>query len=194
MNAAKQQNGKLDRQGILQALVEVGRFRTQEELAEELARRGVRATPATVSRDLKELGYVKSVGGSYSRSGRNGGSAGPAGSTSEALLRRLLLDLPISVDQAANLMVLKTLPGFAHSVASGLDGCGWPEVVGTVAGDDTIFVALRDPADGARFRGHLQTLTGRTVEPPADASPAVAEPLTTLPRPAFRTGESAGSR
>lgn len=147
------------RQALLAELIESGRFRTQDELAEELARRNVPATAATVSRDLKELGYVKSVGGAYTR--LTGAYPGVAPATgSETMLRRLLSDLPLEIEQAGNLLVLKTLPGYAHSVAAGIDACQWSELAGTVAGDDTIFLALRDPASGETVRGRIFSLAG----------------------------------
>lgn len=153
---------KRRRRDVLEELVRSGRFRTQEDLADELTRRGLPATAATVSRDLKALGYVKSVGGGAYTLPPTALSAEPSApvpnSGSEALLRRLLVDLPLEVDQAGYLMVLKTLPGSAHTLAAPLDACRWPEVVGTVAGDDTIFIALRDPSLGETFRQRLHQL------------------------------------
>ncbi len=121
-----------------------------------------------MSRDLKELGYVKSAGGGpYIRTAGPPPSGGPAGApappsslptTGEALLRRLLVDLPLEIEQAGQILVIRTLPGYAHSLAAGLDACRWPEAAGTVAGDDTIFVALRDPARGEQYRQRLLTL------------------------------------
>jgi len=117
---------------------------TQAELCQVLARRGLRVTQATVSRDLEELGVAKTRDG-Y----RLPGAPEPATSPQPAL-PTILKEFLREVHQASNLVVVKTYPGNAHSVAVALDAEGWPEIVGTVAGDDTILVATAGARDATR--------------------------------------------
>jgi transcriptional regulator of arginine metabolism len=120
--------------------------RTQEALRRKLARRGLRVTQATVSRDIEELGLVKTREG-Y-RSPEKAEPPAPPQPTLPVILKEFLRDVRL----ASNLVVLKTHPGDAQPVAAALDAEPWPEVVGTVAGDDTIFVAT----PGARQAGELR--------------------------------------
>ncbi len=125
---------------------------TQDELRRKLARRGIHVTQATVSRDIEELGLVKT------RSGYRLADAAepsvPVQPTLQVILKEFLQD----ARQASNLVLLKTHPGNAHSVAAVLDAQDWPEVVGTVAGDDTIFVATRSAREAAQFRKKILAL------------------------------------
>lgn len=106
----------------------------QEELRRRLAGRGLRVTQATLSRDLKELGLVKTANG-YALPSAVGASVPPFPTLSH-LLREFVTD----VREAQSLLVLKTSPGSAQPVAGALDSQQWPELAGTVAGDDTILV------------------------------------------------------
>jgi len=124
---------------------------TQEELRRKLARRGIHVTQATVSRDIEELGLVKTRDG-Y----RLPEAAGPAPPQPELSL--VLKEFVREVCQASNLVIVKTYPGNAHTVGVVLDAEKWPEVAGTVAGDDTIFVATARARDAARVRRRLQSL------------------------------------
>ena len=119
------------RQGQILKLVRSRSLRTQEELARALRGVGVRATQVTLSRDLRELGLVKTAEG-YAQTAE----AAPAGPDLATVLREFLLDVRV----AQNLLVLITPPAHASSVAEALDQAAWPEVVGTVAGDNTILV------------------------------------------------------
>jgi transcriptional regulator of arginine metabolism len=133
---------KHKRQEAILSLIDKHQIATQEELADRLGRVGIHTTQATVSRDIAELGVVR-VGGPeshYVKSNEGLGAASPAGR--EERLRRLLRDLPLTVRRGQGIAVLTTTPGSANSLASAIDGAGWPEVVGTLAGDDTIFAAL----------------------------------------------------
>ena len=114
-------------------LVNRGSVHTQQEIAEALARRGLTATQATVSRDIQELGLVRS-GGGY-RSGA-------------ALVRELVL----SVELVAPVAVIKTPPGTANLVARTIDEAALPGVAGTVAGDDTIIAVLRRRGAGKALK------------------------------------------
>ena len=121
---------------------------TQEELRKRLARCGIRVTQATVSRDIEELGLVKTREG-Y----RLPEAAEPA--PPQPPLSVVLKEFVREVSQALNLVIVKTHPGNAHTVAAVLDAEQWPEVAGTVAGDDTIFVATARARDAARVRKKL---------------------------------------
>jgi transcriptional regulator of arginine metabolism len=141
------------RQLAIRDLVERRPLRTQQELAAALRDRGFRATQATISRDVAELGLIKQA-----RDGvlcyalpRLAGTE-PSG---EERLRGLLHDLPIEVDQAGPLLIVRTIPGSAHALAAALDRARWPEVVGSIAGDDTVFIAFRDRTALARARRRI---------------------------------------
>jgi transcriptional regulator of arginine metabolism len=108
---------------------------TQDDLRRKLKRRGIHVTQATVSRDIEELGLVKTRTG-Y----RLPDAVGPIASL-EPTLAIVLKEFLSETRLAANLVILKTRPGNAHSVAAALDANPWEEVIGTIAGDDTIFVA-----------------------------------------------------
>jgi transcriptional regulator of arginine metabolism len=132
-------------------------IRTQQELAAALRDRGFRATQATISRDVAELGLIKSSQDgvqSYTVPAR----VTEAESTGEERLRALLHDLPVNVREAGLMLVIKTLPGSAHAIAAALDRTRWSEVVGSIAGDDTVFVVFADRAALQRVRGRLASL------------------------------------
>jgi len=78
----------------------------------------------------------------------------------EDRLRALFRDLPVEIRQAGQLLILRTLPGSAHAIAAALDRARWPEVVGSIAGDDTVFVAFGDTAALERARARLERLAG----------------------------------
>src|SRR5271167_1264893 len=123
---------------------------TQEDLRRKLARRGIHVTQATVSRDIEELGLVKTRRG-Y-RLPEAGGPMASLQPTLAVVLKEFLTD----ARQAANLVILKTRPGNAHSVAVALDANPWDEIVGTIAGDDTIFVATSGARAASRLHKKIQ--------------------------------------
>jgi transcriptional regulator of arginine metabolism len=125
---------------------------TQEELRKRLARRGIRVTQATVSRDIEELGLIKM------RSGYRRPDAPEPVSTPQPTLTVILKEFVREVLQASNMVVVKTHPGNAHSVGVVLDAEQWSEVVGTVAGDDTIFIATPGTRQAARIRKKILSL------------------------------------
>lgn len=129
---------------------------TQEELAKHLRDDGIEVTQATISRDIKELRLTKMPTGDGTYRYALPDEELRAGSLER--VRRLLRDSVISLDQSENLVVVKTLPGNAHAVASVIDGLRWAEVVGTVAGDDTIVVVARDKANVPEIIGRLERL------------------------------------
>ncbi len=145
------------RQRAIRDLVEQRPIRTQQELAAALRERGFRTTQATISRDVAELGLVKA--------GRNGTHAyaipprlREADTSGEERLQRLLHDMPVEIRDAGTMLVLRTLPGSAHALAAALDRARWSEVAGSIAGDDTVFVAFSDRGSLGRVRRRLEHL------------------------------------
>jgi len=143
---------KLYRRTQILELLRTASITTQAELQHKLARRGLHATQATLSRDLEELGVVKTRKG-Y-RVPDSVAPPGPPQPTLSVILKEFLRDVRL----ASNLVVLKTHPGNAHSVAVSLDAGQWPEVTGTVAGDDTIFIATPGAREAARIRKKILEL------------------------------------
>ena len=144
------------RLATLTRLLSDRRFSSQEELAAALARQGMPATQATLSRDLRSLGAGKRPDASgktvYALSQ-------PASETLDR--ERQLLDLKSFVNEvrvAQNLVVVRTPPGHAHGVGRAIDLADYDGVVGTVAGDDTILVVLEDGAAARRMKKHLDAL------------------------------------
>ena len=125
---------------------------TQAELCRKLRRRGIRVTQATVSRDIEELGLIKTREG-Y----RLPGTPEPGGPP-QPTLPTILKEFVREVLVAENLVVVKTHPGNAHSVGVAIDAEQWPEIVGTVAGDDTIFVATPGARQADRVRQKILAL------------------------------------
>jgi transcriptional regulator of arginine metabolism len=122
-------------------IIEEKPIATQEELAEELLARGIKTTQATISRDIKELQLVKvPVGPNVYRYAQPHKLEPPR---SNERLRRLFRENVVKVDFSENLVLIRTLPGAAQGVASALDHAGWKEIIGTVAGDDTILVIVK---------------------------------------------------
>jgi len=139
------------RQG--QILKVIGRqpIHTQDELARELGKAGLQTTQVTLSRDIRELGLAK-TGAGYQRIAGEGGLFGPDLST---IVGEFLID----ARTAQNLLVLRTSPGNASSLASALDREEWTEVVGTLAGDDTVLVITGDNQQAVTVRDRILELT-----------------------------------
>jgi len=158
---------RASRQARIVAILTEREVHSQAELAALLAGEGVEVTQATLSRDLDELGAVKLRGadggvGRYVVPDDGSPVRGVTGGTDR--LSRLLSELLVSVDHSGNLAVLRTPPGGAHYLASSLDRAALPEVVGTIAGDDTVLVVAREPLDGAGLGGLLRELGNRRAE------------------------------
>ena len=135
------ENMKNNRQAMIIAIIKEQAIGTQEELGETLKIKGVLVTQATLSRDIKELGLIKipTPEGAYRYSL-------PQDKTPGDVLRRarrMFADAVIAVDYAENDIIVKTTSGNAQGVAAALDDLDWPEVVGTVAGDNTILMVIR---------------------------------------------------
>ena len=161
-------------------LLETRRLRSQPELARLLADDGIAVTQATLSRDLDELGAVRIRDGAgdlvYAVPAEGGDPtprlAGPGGEGS-ARLARLAGELLVSADASANLVVLRTPPGAAQFLASAVDRAALPDVLGTIAGDDTVLLICRDPTGGAALAGRLLELAHRA--PTAQVAPTQGE-------------------
>ncbi len=160
------------RQAIRQLIGE-SPVHSQKELARLLRARGLAATQPTLSRDIRELGLVKGADGYAAPGGLAESEALSAAAASLAQRRqqaveRLVFDFVLSAEAAGTLVVLRTPPADAQPVALAIDGASMDEVVGTLAGDDTIFLATRSAsaarALAARFR--------QTIGPRAGAGPA----------------------
>ncbi len=134
---------------------------SQAELLEELAARGVTVNQSTISRDLRDLGVVRMPG----PGGRRVYALAPAGpgvpvAVDEEGLRRGLREFLVGMETSGNLLVLRTAPGNAHALAALLDRNGRKEVAGTVAGDDTILVVVREGYDPRALREEFMSMAG----------------------------------
>jgi len=134
------------RHGQILRLINNREIHTQEQLAQELASVGVATTQVTLSRDMRELGLAKTPDGYRQVESR------PAAPDIEAVVAEYVREVRI----AQNQIVLKTPPGHANALAVALDQANWPEVVGTIAGDDTVLVITPDNETAARLRQKLQ--------------------------------------
>ena len=142
---------KVHRQRALLRLVGERTLATQADLVRALRSAGVRSTQATVSRDIVNLGLVK-----VARDGHHAYAppAAPFASGVERL-RRFCEDYPVEAACAGNLVVLRSLPGSASTLAVALEAAGFTEIVGTIAGDDTVFVAVPHERAGAALAERL---------------------------------------
>ncbi|MER7004993.1 arginine repressor [Dactylosporangium sp. NPDC000555] len=145
MSAPTTKAARLDR---ISALIRGAAVHSQTELAELLAGDGIQVTQATLSRDLEELRAVK-VRGAYLIPEDGERALRPAEQAPTRLIR-LLRELLTGVDYSGNLVVLRTPPGAAQFLASAIDRTGLPDIVGTIAGDDTILVVAREAPDPSR--------------------------------------------
>ncbi|MBQ9308491.1 MAG: arginine repressor [Clostridia bacterium] len=147
--------GKRERQDAIRRAITMHVIETQAELVSALREMQVVATQATVSRDIREMGLTKVLtpDGVYCYALPS--QAKPASSTR---FNRMLIDSVLSVETAQNLVVVKTLSGSANMVAEAIDGSSWREVVGTLAGDNTIFLATRSTGDAEKLKTRIDTL------------------------------------
>ena len=129
---------------------------TQNQLMERLRAEGVKSTQATLSRDIRDLHLVKEMGpsGTY----RYVTGAKDAFSDHDARLRKIFRECVLSYAVAQNLLVIRTLPGLAGAACSALDGMNILGLVGSIAGDDTAFLAMRDNASAERFCKEIEKL------------------------------------
>lgn len=150
------------RQQQIRDLLGTREIATQHELAAALRERGFRATQATVSRDVAEMGLIK-----VSRNGARHYSLPPRSgapeSSGDERLALILRDLPIDVRPSGLMLIIRAVPGSAHAIAAALDRTGWPEVAGSIAGDDTVFIACSDRKGLDRVRARLVQLASLNV-------------------------------
>lgn len=139
---------KTYRQGQILKLIRSKRIGTQDELAQELRTLGIAATQVTLSRDIRDMRLVKT------RDGYKEMAPEETGPGFSLLASEFLQD----VLRAQNLVVLKTMPGHASSVAVALDREQWPEVIGTIAGDDTILLIMPDTPTAEAIQERLVLL------------------------------------
>jgi transcriptional regulator of arginine metabolism len=135
---------KSARQTAILSLIEQQDIRTQEELAEKLKERGIVVTQATVSRDIKELRLLKVLS---STGGYKYATADQAEHGISERFVRMFVDSVISINYSGNIIVIKTLAGSANVAGEAIDSMRWPEILGTLSGDNTIMVIVRDPDD-----------------------------------------------
>ncbi|MFI8564939.1 arginine repressor [Rhodococcus sp. NPDC078407] len=152
------------RQARIIALLATHQVRSQPQLASLLAAEGIDTTQATLSRDLEELGAVKLRApdggvGMYVVPEDGSPVRGVSGGTDRLL--KLLGELLVSTDHSGNQAVLRTPPGAAHYLASALDRAAMPEIVGTIAGDDTILLIAREPHTGGEVAEKIEKLARR---------------------------------
>ena len=146
---------KNDRQTAVLQIIEETAVETQEQLMQLLAVRGFACTQATVSRDIKELRLLKvlSANGVYKYATADKAEHG----LSDRLIR-MLTDSVLSISSANNLIVIKTLSGSANVAAEALDSLHWPEVLGTLAGDNTILMIIRSNEEAPVIISRVQEL------------------------------------
>lgn len=146
---------KTVRQVAILDIIEKQDIETQEELAEALRKRGIAVTQATVSRDIKELRLLKvlSARGVYKYATADKAEHG----LSDRLIR-MLTDSVLSITSANNLIVVKTLSGSANVAGEALDSMHWPEVLGTLAGDNTILMIIRSNEEVPVIISRIQDL------------------------------------
>lgn len=148
---------KTDRQNLIREIIREKAVHTQGELAAELERRGMRVTQATLSRDIRGMHLIKVQGedgeARYAPGEREDHSLSDR-------LTRILRDSVVSMDSAGNLLVIRTLSGSAHVAAEAIDTAAWPEVLGTIAGDNTILVIVRTEEQVENVRAHFSGILG----------------------------------
>ena len=134
-----------DRKGVIRALVRAEDIRTQKELVERLQAHGYDCTQATVSRDIAEMGFVKSEKGFYAL-------------PEDMALKRLMGEHALSVEDAGNLVVVKTRGGSASMIGEVVDHADIDGLVGTIAGDNTIMIAVKTEERAAEIAEHLRQM------------------------------------
>ena len=147
---------KTKRQSKILEIVSTRDVETQEKLLQELQDAGFYCTQATVSRDIRELRIVKELTGSGSY--RYSGSAKEVKGTFSSRLNTIFRECVTGFDYAQNLVVIHTLPGLASAAGSAVDAMGMSFVLGTLAGDDTVMIVMKDTNAAASFCGEIKKL------------------------------------
>lgn len=149
---------KTQRQAKIMEIISNRNVETQEQLLALLQAEGFRGTQATISRDIKELRIVKEMTnlGIY----RYTASNNEVGNSFSARLNTIFRECVTGFDYAQNIIVIRTLPGLASAAGSAIDSMNMSMVVGTLAGDDTVMVVMRDNNAAAAFCGEIRNLIG----------------------------------
>ncbi len=149
---------KQARQARIRELLFERAIDTHEKLAAVLQELNIEVSQSTLSKDLRELGVLRvpQADGGFRYTLPDSGAT----LRDRHILERELQDYLLQAEQAANLVVVRTLSGHAQSVCESIDRIGWDEVVGTIAGENTIFVAARSEADAANVLAHLSEICG----------------------------------
>lgn len=147
---------KSQRQAKIMEIISNRNVETQEQILAELQGAGFRSTQATISRDIKELRIVKELTsfGTY----RYTAASDEVGGTFSSKLNTIFRECITSFDYAQNIVVIRTLPGLASAAASAVDAMNMSVIVGTIAGDDTVFIVMRDNNAAAAFCGEIKNL------------------------------------
>lgn len=147
---------KAQRQAKIMEIISTINVETQEQLLQELQAAGFRSTQATISRDIKELRVVKELTtlGTY----RYTVSAKEVPTTFSSRINTIFRECVTRYDYAQNIVVIHTLPGLAAAAASAIDAMNMSVIVGTLAGDDTVMVVMRDANSAAIFCGEVAAL------------------------------------
>ena len=149
---------KSKRQAKIMEIITTRNVETQEQLLAALQAEGFNSTQATISRDIKELRIVKELSnlGTY----RYATSVGEIGNSFTARLNKIFRECVISYDYAQNIIVIRTLPGLASAAGSAVDAMNLSTVVGSISGDDTVMIVMRDTNAAAAFCGEIKNLIG----------------------------------
>ena len=147
---------KSQRQAKIMEIISNRNVETQEQLLEQLRQAGFRSTQATISRDIKELRLVKELTGFGTY--RYTAAADEVSGTFSSKLNTIFRECITNFDYAQNMIVIHTLPGLASAAASAIDAMNMSVVLGTIAGDDTVFVVMRDSNSAAAFCGEIRNL------------------------------------
>lgn len=149
---------KLARHSRIREIIENNEIETQEDLAAALKKLGMDVTQATVSRDIKELMLIKvpTDSGGY----RYAFSMDQGAGISKSRMTRLFQESVLNIGYSLNIIVIKTTVGGANYVANALDAAKWSEVLGTVAGDDTIMIVVSPPEDTKKIVERLEKIKG----------------------------------
>ena len=147
---------KSQRQAKIMEIISNRNVETQEQLLAILQEEGFRGTQATISRDIKELRIVKELTslGTYRYTTENNEMA----TTFSARLNTIFRECVTGFDYAQNLIIIRTLPGLASAAGSAIDAMNMSMVVGSLAGDDTVLVVMRDNNSAAAFCGEIKNL------------------------------------
>ncbi len=147
---------KLQRHNAIRDLITHSLVANQDELRRKLRRRGFAVTQATLSRDIHELRLSKGPGG-YSLPNGNGAAAAAIDDTPPSI-KEMMEGFGLRTHRAMNQVVLRTVMGGAQPVAAALDRTGWPDVVGTIAGDDTVLIICFSPRQAAEVEARLRKM------------------------------------